>query len=283
MSSHGPRSTLAIVVSYNDATSTINCVASLKDQARVVVWDNASKDTTTDAIKMRFPDVTLHECDYNAMWTPALNGAMEEYYDGEDYILFSNNDIAYPPGVIPQIRTGFADPSAGIVAPAGSNLGGQQDFAYHHPCPSGTNWDQWVAGRPTVRANYVVGASMMVSREAWEDIGPLDNDMPLGADDHDYCIRAKENGWSIWVVNSAYVRHKGHASGQKARHEWNEWGKRSWDVFNKKWAGYFFNEEEAKKVHWRSEYTPGWDVGTGWLEPEERQAIWDMRNGSSTI
>lgn len=34
---------------------------------------------------------------------------------------------------------------------------------------------------------------------------------------------------------------------------------------------------EAKKSHWDGVYHPGWEVGTGWMTPEQRQVVWDNR------
>lgn len=271
-------STLAIVVSHNDSTNTIECVSSLKHQAKVVVWDNASSDGTAEDMAAQHPDVPFHAHDENILWTPALNKAMSLYYDGEDHILFSNNDIVYRHTTVPLMKAVYINhPKAGIVAPSGTRLGGMQDFAVHWPNLAGKDEATWRNSRPDVRANYVVGASMMISREVWETVGMLDNDMPLGADDHDYCLRAKEAGYEIWVVSSAYVEHRGHASYPKAKGVWDEWGKKSWEAFNKKWAGYFYNEKEAKLCHWEAKHTPGWETGTGWLSPEEREKVWASR------
>lgn len=271
-------STLAVVVSYNDAARTVACVESLKHQARVVVWDNASHDGTIAVLAHNHSDVTLHASHENVLWTPALNQAMAMFYDGEDYILFSNNDIVYRPNTLAHLKSTFLNhDNVGIVAPSGSALGGLQDFASHWPRPEHIPDDQWRVSRPDVRATYVVGASMMVSAEAWNRIGPLDDSMPLGADDHDYCLRAKEEDYQIWVTSSAYVNHVGHASAAHAEPVWEEWGAKSWEAFNAKWDGYFYTEEEASKCHWAGTYTPGWDKGTGRLSAEEREKVWEAR------
>jgi GT2 family glycosyltransferase len=107
--------------------------------------------------------------------------------------------------------------------------------------------------------------------------------MPLGADDHDYCLRVKQAGYKIMVAYSAFVSHKSHSSYRRARDTWDEWGGKSWEAFNKKWAGYFFNEEEAKRAHWQSEYTEGWETGTGRLSPEERAEVWSRREISNAV
>ena len=261
---------LIVVVSYNDVANTVATVKSLIGQGRIVVWDNGSTDGTVE--RLEGLPVEVHASPTNVLWTPACNGAARKYLMDEDFILFSNNDIIYNPNVVERLIKALED-GYGIVAPTGARLGGLQDFA--------KRWGSRRMGHldslPTVRTTYLVGASMMMWKNVWETVGEFDDLMPLGADDHDYCIRAKAEQHTLGVVNSAYVNHKGHASGKHAKAVWDEWGGKSWKVFEEKWAGYYINEEEALKCHWAAHYTPKWDVGTGWLTPEERQPIWDAR------
>jgi GT2 family glycosyltransferase len=189
-----------------------------------------------------------------------------------------NNDIIIRPHVVDVLRDTLRDnPTIGIVGPTGSRLGGPQDWGSHNPGikhPSGHTKER-IAALPLTRTTYIAFAIGMISAAAWKEVGPLDDRLPLSADDHDYCIRIKENGYSVYVNNNAYVEHAGHASG--ASPNWNKWGKISWDWFNKKWAGYYANEEEAIKCHWGGVYHPGWDVGTGWLSPREQEPIYKVR------
>lgn len=270
--------TLIVVVSYNDAQNTLTTVQSLVGQGRIVVWDNASTDDTVHRLRTGYPNVNVHVNDENILWTPACNGAIHEYYDGEEYVLFSNNDITYRPNVVERLKSVFRDESnVGIVGPTGAALGGLQDYATH-----------WGKGRraanvdhlPNVRTTYIVGASMMISGDLLGDIGLLDETMPLGADDHDYCIRAKQAGYSLWVCNSAYVAHKGHASARHAPAQWQEWGGKSWAAFESKWAGYYFTEKEAIWCHWGATWHPNWNIGTGWMEEADRQKVWEARGAT---
>ena len=268
--------TLIGVISYNDVVNTVRTVDSLFGHGDIVVWDNNSQDDTVVALRKKFGDrIIIHEHPVNSLWTPACNGVIANYLKGHRYILLSNNDITYRPYSVSRLEAVLdTEPSVGIVGPGGAGLGGLQDF--------GTHWGQRalkdVTQIPTVRANYVVGAAMMFRSKMIDEIGYLDNDMPLGADDHDYCIRAKEANYQIKVVNSAYVAHKSHATYKHSKHIWDEWGGKSWAVFNEKWAGYYYNEEEAIKCHWGCDYHPGWDKGTGWLTEEARLEIWQFRN-----
>lgn len=268
-----------MVVTYNDATNCIKTVESLQGQGRIVVWDNGSTDGTVGKLHARFGPgaITIHEHGENIMWTPALNRAIEHYYDGEKFIMLSNNDIIYQPSTVKRLNQVFEEESIGIAGPTGRSMGGLQDFHTHWRQPHGVHPDH-VEGLPTVRANFIAGASFMYPGRFVEELGSLDENMPLGADDHDYCVRAKQAGYLIVVVNSAYIHHMGHRSGDIAKPYWDEWGGKSWAAFEKKWAGYWYNELEAIRCHWDPKYTPGWDFGTGWLTEEERKPIWDARN-----
>jgi GT2 family glycosyltransferase len=271
--------TLAVVVSYNDWQNTMATVESLLAHARVVVWDNASTDGTVNRLRGRFPNLEIHAHDHNVLWTPACNMAIRRSLGDEDYLLVSNNDIIYRPNVLDRLKAALHRPDVGIVGPTGSALGGLQDFETHWRRP-GRATAANVDHLPTVRTNFVVGAAMMLRTELWHELGPFDASMPLGADDHDYCLRAKDAGYQIQVVNSAYVNHKGHASGRHAKAVWDEWGGKSWAAFNEKWVGYFYNELEAVRCHWNPAYTPGWDYGTGWFTEEARAVVWKARGAS---
>lgn len=282
--------TLAIVVTYNDKNSVLECVDSLVRQADVLVWDNASTDGTTDEVRRTFPQAEVHLAPQNMLWTPALNAATELYWNGTQNLLYSNNDVIYEANVVSVLEQVLEDPQVGLAGPAGSGLGSAQDFAVwygpHAPGWGGPPNDQfrrYLTTLPTKRVPHLVGASMMVQPSLREEIGPLDDSMPLGADDHDYCIRAKEAGYSIQVAYSAFVRHKSHASMRVARNAWNENGERSWNAFNAKWAGYFHDEEEAIKVQWGDTYYPGWDVGTGWLPQADREEVYELRRRLASV
>lgn len=252
----------AVVVSYNNGHLTKQCVESLLNQTEpvnVVIWDNNSNDETVGILEQFRGRAQLVLSAENKLWTPALNSAINTYWEGEDYILMMNNDILLPPdGVAAMVET-LDDTMAGGTAPWGSRLGGMQDWAV---------WRQKDDGPDPRRTAYLVGACFMITREVWEEVGQLDERMPLGADDHDYSIRIKHAGYSLYVTRSIVARHVGHASAKTGdgQSNWNEYAAPSWDAFNKKWAGYFATEDEAVKCHWGSEYHDGYDRGTGWDE-----------------
>ena len=252
---------LGVIVSYRNANLTVRAAQSLAGQSvpvRTVVWDNYSDDATRRVLVRDLPVVVkLEQCETNLLWTPAVNSAVDKYLQGEDFILMMNNDCVMPQKGVASLLDVFEhQPNAGLVGPLCTALGGPQEplnaRGQHRP----------------FRVAFILGACMMVRRSVWDQVGGLAEDLPLGADDHDYCIRVKHEGYSIYVDPRVCAQHKGHAS---AGPEWDEWGGRCWGRFNAKWAGYFANEVEAAEAHWGGNYNPSFTKGTGWTEEKYRQ------------
>lgn len=262
---------LVVVVAYNNLKLTQHAVGALLGQTyetRVVVWDNASVDGTADWLRQQ-KQIEAHVSDENVYWSPAVNRAIEEHWDGEDFIGYMNNDAKPFRSTVARLITLLRDEKVGLVAPSMGRIGGPQDIANcagHDLVARGGFVEDRIKDLPPKRVNFVMGAFAMLRKSVWNEIGPLDEDMPLGADDHDYAIRLKEAGYQIWVAQNAFCEHAGHASakGKVAGRIWDDVGAQSWAAFNKKWEGYFANEEEAVKCHWGGEYVDGWEKGSGW-------------------
>ena len=252
---------LAVIVSYGNPYLSGRAMGTLKSQKgvtiKVVVWDNFSTEGNLSHLRKLVTDEILVESP-NVLWSPAINKAVKDYSDGEKFILMQNNDLSLPNvnSVATLVNLLETYEGAGLVGPAVPALGGPQDPIRLQGVTS------------PVRVPYLLGACTVVSRRIWDEVGPLDPDMKLGADDHDYSIRLKHYGYSLWVDPRVGAVHKGHASNQTpdGAKEWGEWGKKSWARFDEKWAGYFANEEEAVKAHWAAVFDPDFIIGTGWSE-----------------
>lgn len=277
---------ISIVISYNDKTNTSLTVDSLLNQTmptKIVVWDNGSSDGTVEELKFNFgTDIIVHENPANFFWTPAINCALETYYDQEDIIHYSNNDIYYPQDSIKRMVEDLYEKNAGAVGPVGLGLPPLQNCLnyypeYVHGVIDVEDLYKKIESKEPIKISSIAGACMVMKASNWRLIGPLDTGMPLGADDFDYSIRIKNFGLNLYASARSFVSHRGHASGNIASREWAEMGARSWDFFNKKWNGYYYNEKEAVKCMWGHEYHEGWDYGTGWMDPDSRIEVWKKR------
>lgn len=55
--------------------------------------------------------------------------------------------------------------------------------------------------------DYVIGACQIIRREAWAQVGPLDEAVFYGPEDIDYCLRMWRAGWKVTYFPQAVVRH----------------------------------------------------------------------------
>lgn len=249
---------LALIVSYNGWSHTKKTIEHLRRQTLpldICVWDNDSDDGSKQLLDQE-PGIQLYLSPQNILWTPAINHGIERFWDNQTYLLIMNNDIILPPNGVEEMVKVASKSEVGLTAPWGARLGGPQDFASNcGDAPS--NLPEDLKDLTPMRVTYVIGACIMLRKEVYDEVGSFDEEMPLGADDHDYSIRVKAKGYQIYVIRSIYADHVGHASGGSAN--WKEYGGPSWQKFNEKWDGYYKTEEEAIKCHWNGIYTPGWD------------------------
>jgi len=58
-----------------------------------------------------------------------------------------------------------------------------------------------------VQTDWLAGASMIIRREVFDDIGLMDEDYFLYFEETDFCLQAKRKGWQCWYVPSSRVIH----------------------------------------------------------------------------
>lgn len=66
-------------------------------------------------------------------------------------------------------------------------------------------------------ATWLKGACVMVRREAYEAVGPLDEGFFLFGEDVDWCFRAHQAGWEIALATGCFATHAGEQSVSKDR------------------------------------------------------------------
>src|SRR5262249_7135296 len=64
-------------------------------------------------------------------------------------------------------------------------------------------------------ADFVMGACMLVRREAVEQVGMLDEDFFMFSEETDWCYRFREAGWKVFFFPGAEVAHVGGASWER--------------------------------------------------------------------
>ncbi|MEO7622111.1 MAG: glycosyltransferase family 2 protein [Gallionella sp.] len=151
---------------------------------------------------------------------------------GCDYLFLLNPDTLVYPGAM-QALINFMDIhlEVGITGSHLENVnGGEESSAHRFHSPLSELTDGARLGvlnrllknhlvTPSIRKNahlcdWVSGASMMIRREVFEDVGLLDEDYFLYFEEQDFCRRTILAGWQIWYVPDSKIMHiEGAATG----------------------------------------------------------------------
>lgn len=214
---------------------------------RVVVVDNSSSDGSAEMVAQYFPQVTLlaghGNVGYpagNNLGLRALGYAQQDGAAASDvprYALLLNPDTELPPDALAHIlRYMETHQHTGVVGPKLVLANGQLDLACRRsfPTPEVSLWrmigfsklfpKSRVFGRynltyldenETAEVDSVVGAFMMVRREAIDQVGLLDETFFMYGEDLDWCKRIKEAGWKVVYYPHVQVLHIKRASSRQ--------------------------------------------------------------------
>jgi len=220
-----------VIVSYNTREFLRACLASVSDHypdslSRVTVVDNDSSDGTVKTIRAEFPEVAIIENPANLGYAKAVNQGIGA--SDTPYVLVLNPDIEVREGSVENmVRFMDSHPDAGIagarlVYPDGTLQPSCRTF-YTLPVvllrrtligklfPNAgavrehlmLDWDH----RSSRAVDWVIGASMMVRREAFERVGGMDERFFLYLEDVDWCSRMQKHGYKVYYVADAEMKH----------------------------------------------------------------------------
>jgi hypothetical protein len=198
------------------------------------IWvvDNASTDGTAEAVRDLDLDASLVELPENRGFAAGANIGADRA--SGDYLLFLNPDAELCPGALPSMRSHLAKhPEVAMVGPQLYYPDGRlQDSAFTYPTLLMTwleffprpgrllhgRWNGRLSARDgqAISVDHPLGACMLISRPAWEDVGPFDEDFFMYCEEVDWCVRARRRGWDIRHLPSARVVHHGGRSSAQA-------------------------------------------------------------------
>src|SRR5688500_365091 len=218
-----------VVVTHNALPWLEACLESVRGEETIVV-DNASTDGTVALVRERFPDVRVVEqgnLGLAAGWNVGVARG------GGRYVLLLNADAWLREGALAAL-VAFADehPEAAVVGPRLLNPDGSlQRSVRGFPtlwrlateylflrklAPRSELLNGFYAGgfeHDEVReAEFLMGACMLVRREAVDAVGPLDESFFLFAEESDWCYRFVQAGWKVLFFPGAECVHVGAAS-----------------------------------------------------------------------
>ncbi len=229
MADHGapaaePADVAVVVVTYDALPWIERCLASVAGAPTVVV-DNGSTDGTRDAVRERFPDVTLVESENRGLgagWNVGIRATESRYVllvnadawmlrdgleqlvsfaDGHRRVALVGPRLLDPDGTLQRSVRGF--PTLWRLA--------TEYFFLRKLAPRSRALNAFYAGgfdHDGVRdVEFVMGACMLVRRDAIDEVGLLDEDFFLFSEETDWCFRFREAGWRIVFFPGAECVH----------------------------------------------------------------------------
>jgi N-acetylglucosaminyl-diphospho-decaprenol L-rhamnosyltransferase len=224
-----------LIVTWNSARWIDRCLASIPAACEglaheIIVYDNASSDDTLRHVDGR-EDVVIRSASNDGFAT-ATNRAFAR--SRGKYVFLLNPDSELAPRALTLLH-GFLEsrPVAAAAAPLLEDANGdsQREFQLRRlPTFRSLAAEIFALGkllpRTIARHRYrdldltqpqrveqPAGAALLIRREVWHEIGPLDEQFtPAWFEDVDYCRRLAAAHKEIWIVPAAAARHFGGAS-----------------------------------------------------------------------
>lgn len=213
-----------IILNWNQLKDTTECIESILEQTyrdfQIVVVDNGSTDNSAILLKQSFPNIKMIENGKNMGYQGGVNiGIKYALMTGAKYLLILNNDTILDKDMIKKLIENFPD-EAGIVSPIMYyfenpsevwSLGGDI-----HPVLIEIWKSQKIKARKIsglIERDFIPSCAWLVRRDVFNKIGLLDESFfPIYYDDLDFCLRARRNGFRLFINPNAKLWHKVSAS-----------------------------------------------------------------------
>ncbi len=202
----------------------------------MVVVDNNSSDDSVAMVKKEFPECSLIELPKNIGFAAGNNAAIR--VSGTDYLFLLNSDtyISENHHLDQMFEYLSAQLDCSVISPRVELSNGKLDPACHRGEP--TPWAAlcYFTGLEKIFPNWrvfagyhqgykdlaaihevdsVSGAAMAVKRDTMDDVGFLDEQFFMYAEDLDWCHRFRKEGYKVLFFPMATVTHTKYQSGLK--------------------------------------------------------------------
>lgn len=208
---------VAIMTVFNRIELTVQCLNDLFEQQgngthfilRVVMVDDGSTDSTQEIITRTFQDrVTVVRSSGDLFWSRGMalaeSRAKSQY---PDFILWLNNDIRlFSDAVLRLLQTNESFFRKAIVVGAMVSIpSGKTSYSGFSKLSSRPGHLQMVdpADEPRM-VDTVNGNLVLISRDVFSTIGPIDTAFSHAYGDLDYGLRAKQAGFNV-VLAAGYL------------------------------------------------------------------------------
>ncbi len=213
-----------IVLSYNNASMTIQCLESIRQRSfypslEYIVVDNASESS-------EFKKIQAYCKKWNISFVP--NSTNEGFARGNnigmkmakgDFIILLNNDTVVTPGWIERMVFHSLPMHVGIVGPVTNSVGNEMLIAlsYNSETLDGMESEAryYTATHWGVENEWKMLAAFcwLLPKRVYKKIGGLDEKYGRALfEDDDYCLRVKQCGFKLIGADDVFIHHYGSKS-----------------------------------------------------------------------
>jgi N-acetylglucosaminyl-diphospho-decaprenol L-rhamnosyltransferase len=172
-------------------------------------------DGTVAEARRRHPDLRIHEPGRNAGYAAGNNVAFAAA-DGMPVLVINPDVRVADPGFVRTLVEALRSaPRVAAVAPlirdddgrieyVGSLVDRRRARAVHVD----THVADWPGGHPTRSLTWLDGACLLLDATALREVGGFDERYFLIVEEVDWCLRARDRGWSLLLARDAAVTHR---------------------------------------------------------------------------
>lgn len=229
-----------VVLSWNVCGLLRGCLRSVFAElegatftGEVIVVDSASSDGSVDMVSAEFPQARLLASSENLGYSRGNNEGLRLALGR--YILLLNPDTEALPGALASaVEHMDGHPEVGVLGPQllfpdGRVQSSRRRLPTLATAAFESTWLQPYAPRRVLddyyardlpddavsEVDWVVGAALMVRREAYERVGGLDETFFMYSEELDWCRRIRDAGWKVvYFPRARVVHHEGRSSEQ---------------------------------------------------------------------
>lgn len=233
-----------IVTTYRNPELLKLCLDSIKKSGtkasfELIVADSGTQEDTEMMMREDYPEIKFFPFKENVGFQALIKKGLDN--SSGNYILLMNGDIIVTPGSIDGLLEHIKrDPSIGVVGPKLLNFNGtfqESCFRFYKPLtiayrrtflgklPFGKKHLDWFSMSDydhlePKEVDWLMGSSLMVSRKALNEVGPMDRRYFMYMEDVDWCRRFWEKGFKVVyypLVSMHHYHGKGSAKGNAIR------------------------------------------------------------------
>ena len=221
------------IVNAGNRDLLLSCLDSLaREEAEVVVLDNASQDGSVEAVRERFPDVRVIAQEFRAGFGANHNTVIRA--TEARYVFLLNDDTTSSDwGLERMVEYLEAHPRVGALGPRLVYPDGRlQASAWRFPTPAWSVASATTLGRLGVvqsrgalprRVDWLTAAALMLPRRVLDEVGLFDEDFFMYSEETDLQLRMARAGYqSHWFPDVTVVHHVGQSTAAQAERRINE-------------------------------------------------------------